>query len=121
MRTKTARGDFNTFSQWDSVRALPSARGCSEPFCNGKFPGETPCGYCYWTCTPCGVCSSIVFPIVGLVCCCVPNCQVCGYHCNKVPKRDQAPKRRFLFGIIPMGRENEYAQTGTRKQWHGLY
>ena len=69
---------------------------CSEPFCKGRFPGITPCGRCYWTCTPCGVVSAVVLPIIGLIMCCVPNCEICGCYCNKVPPpvNTEVTKRR---------------------------
>ena len=79
--------------------SLASAGGCCfEPVCKGAngrgFPGVTPCGRCEWTCTPCGVLASIIFPVLGLICCCVPDCAVGGCVCNKAIKRDDAPVRR---------------------------
>ena len=77
---------------------------CSEPCCK-RFPGPTPCGTCYWGFTPIGFLSALIFPVVGLICCCTPDCEVCGCQCNKTAKRGDnlVGRRRYLFGVIPMG------------------
>ena len=65
-----------------------------------------------------GFLSALIFPVVGLVCCCTPDCDVCGCQCNKTVKRgdQQLARRRYLFGIIPMGDETRkrIPLTGTR-------
>ena len=90
---------------------------CSEP-CFKNFPGATPCGTCYWGFTPCGFLSALLFPVVGLVCCCTPDCEVCGCQCNKTVKRgdQQLARRRYLFGVIPMG--SQEAHTTDRNPWY---
>ena len=90
---------------------------CSEP-CLKNFPGATPCGTCYWGFTPCGFLSALLFPVVGLVCCCTPDCEVCGCQCNKTVKRgdQQLARRRYLFGVIPMG--SQEVHTTDRNPWY---
>ena len=98
--------------------SLADAGGCcSEPCCK-RFPGATPCGTCYWGFTPCGFLSALIFPVVGLVCCCTPDCDVCGCQCNKTVTRgdQQLAKRKHLFGIIPMG--DQKVHTTDRNPWY---
>ena len=89
---------------------------CFEPVCK-KFPGVTPCGRCEWTCTPCGVLFMMLSGGIGIICCCTPDCEICGCHCNKTVKRDLEPaRRRYLFGVIPMG--DQKVHTSDRQPWY---